>query len=67
MKHTTKTIIAAIALITLCSAGFNKPSKVQRRKGIMNVDEKGKITFQPLEDWADFTPVNDTLYQYKVN
>lgn len=66
MKH-TKLIIAAILLITLCSMGFNKPDKIQRRKGIMNVDAKGKVTFTPLEDWKDFTPKNDTLFQYRVN
>ena len=65
MKHTIKIIIAAIALITLCSAGFNKPSKVQRRKGVLSVDAAGKVTFTPLEDWKDYTPISDTVYQFK--
>lgn len=64
MKHTITILFAALLL---CSFGNNKPDKIQRRKGVMNVDAKGKITFTPLEDWKDFTPVNDTLYQYKVN
>ena len=56
----------AIAAIMVCSFGENKPRKVQRRKGVMNVDAKGKIVFEPLEGWQDFTPVNDTLFQYRV-
>ena len=67
MKTPLKILFAALALIVLCSFGNNKPSKVQRRKGVMNVDAKGRVTFTPLEDWKDFTPVNDTCYQYKID
>lgn len=66
MKHITKILLAAILLITLCSFGFNKPDKIQRRKGILSVDEKGKTHFEPLESFTDYTPHNDTVYQYKV-
>lgn len=61
-----KIIIAAIAFMVLCSF-VNKPDKIQRRRGIMNVDANGKVTFTPLEDWQPFTPVNDTLFQYRVD
>lgn len=61
-----KKIIALIAIITLSSFAY-KPDKIQRRKGVMTVNEKGKVVFTPLEDWQDFTPKNDTVYQYKVN
>jgi len=69
MKTPIKTLFAALALIVLCSFGNNKPSKVQRRKGVMNVDAQGKVTFTPLDGpagvWQDFTPVNDSIYQYR--
>lgn len=62
-----KIAILLIAGITLSSFGFNKPDKIERRKGVMTVDAKGKVVFTPLEDWNAFKPVNDTLFQYRVN
>lgn len=66
MKKILTILLSAIAVIVLCSFGQNKPEKIQRRKGVMNVDASGKVTFTPLEDWKDFTPKNDTVYQYKI-
>lgn len=51
----------------LCSFGYNKPDHIQRRKGVMNVDANGKITFVPLEDWKDYVPKNDTTYQIRID
>lgn len=58
-------LLLAIAAI-VCSFTFNKPQKVQRRKGILSTDIKGKVIFTPLEDWKDCTPKNDTVYEFKV-
>lgn len=60
-----KKIIALIAVITLSSFAY-KPDKIQRRKGVMTVNENGKIEFKALEDWMDYTPKSDTVYQYKI-
>lgn len=65
MKRITTLIIAALTMLLLCS--FMKPEKVQRRKGLLNMNENGKVIFTPLEDFKDYTPNNDTVYQYKVN
>lgn len=60
-----KTLLILITATTLFS--FNsKPEKIQRRKGILSVDETGKTHFQPLEEYQNYTPHNDTVYQYRV-
>jgi hypothetical protein len=66
MKFTISVLLAAIAILVLCSFAQNKPDKIERRKGVINVNENGKVIFTPLEDWQEFTPKNDTVYQYKV-
>lgn len=60
-----KKLLALIAVIMLCS--FIKPDRLQRRKGILIQDEKGKIVFRALENWQDYTlkAGGDTVYQYK--
>lgn len=63
MKNTAIILLCAFIL---CSFGNNKKQTVQRRKGVMTMNQQGSVVFTPLEDYKDFTPVNDTLYQYKV-
>lgn len=65
MKNTALTIIALLITMVLLSFN-NKPEHIQRRKGILSVDSKGKTHFEPLEDWQDYTPKADTVYQYRV-
>ncbi len=67
MKNITiKILLAVLTIITLCSF-VNRPDKIQRRWGIVNVNDKGKVVFTPLEEWKDYVPVNDTLFQIRIN